>query len=140
MKRAGLEIKKKEEASERNWRFARIGDNGRESVDGAEAEESADKGITKSRAGARSGLARRRAWWSSGAGMEMRDGRAAVREEIRESGERVWRDNRPPWEREVMWRDRALGWMVAWTSWAVSKMGESGMMAALGWLGTRRTE
>jgi hypothetical protein len=36
-------------------------DNGRESVDGEEAEGSADKGITKKRAGARSGLARRRA-------------------------------------------------------------------------------
>jgi hypothetical protein len=34
--------------------------------------------------------------------MEMRDGRAAVREEIRESGERVWRDNRPPRDGEVM--------------------------------------
>jgi len=36
-----------------------IEDNGRENVDGEEAEESADKGITKRRAGARSGLARR---------------------------------------------------------------------------------
>lgn len=34
--------------------------------------------------------------------MEMRDGRAAVKEEIRVSGGRVWRDNRPPREGEVM--------------------------------------
>ena len=32
-----------------------MGDNGRESVDGAEAEAWADKGRTKRRAGARSG-------------------------------------------------------------------------------------
>ena len=44
--------------------------------------------------------------------METREGRASVREEIRESGERVWRDNRPPGEGEVIWTDRALRWMV----------------------------
>lgn len=34
--------------------------------------------------------------------MEMRDGRASVIEEMRRSGERVWRDNSPPREGEVM--------------------------------------
>jgi hypothetical protein len=34
--------------------------------------------------------------------MEMSEGRAAVREVARASGERVWRDNRPPLEGEVM--------------------------------------
>ena len=69
---------------------------------GVVAEESGDKGIAKSRAGARSGLAKKRAWWLSGLWMGMRDGRAAVREEIRSSGERVWRDNKPAREEEVM--------------------------------------
>ena len=30
------------------------------------------------------------------------EGRAAIREAIRASGERVWRDNRPPLDGEVM--------------------------------------
>lgn len=34
--------------------------------------------------------------------MEVRVGRMSVMEEIRASGERVWRDNRPPREGEVM--------------------------------------
>ena len=60
MKRVGLEREKyEEEGSERNWTWERILDNGRESVDGVEAEESGDKGMTKSRAGTRSGLAKR---------------------------------------------------------------------------------
>lgn len=61
-KRIGFEREKyEEERSERNWTWERILDNGRESVDGTEAEESGDKGMTKRRAGARSGLAKRRA-------------------------------------------------------------------------------
>jgi len=60
MKRVGLEREKWEEESfERNLTWERIGDNGRESAEGAEAEDSADKGMTKRRVGARSGLARR---------------------------------------------------------------------------------
>jgi hypothetical protein len=60
MKRVGFETEKwEEEPFERKWTCERIDDNGRESVDGAEAEETADKGMTKRRAGARSGLARR---------------------------------------------------------------------------------
>ena len=61
MKRGGFEMKKWVAVSERNWRWRRIGNNGRESVSGAEAEESADKGIAKSRVGPRWGLAKRRA-------------------------------------------------------------------------------
>ena len=72
--------------------------------------------------------------------MESTNGRAAVSELIRVSGERVWRDNRPPLEGEVMVTDRALGWMVTWTSWEVRKMGERGTSDALDWLGTRRAE
>lgn len=34
--------------------------------------------------------------------MEINEGRAAVREVTRASGERVWRDNWPPLEGEVM--------------------------------------
>ena len=34
--------------------------------------------------------------------METTDGRAAISEAIRASGERVWRDNRPPLDGEVM--------------------------------------
>lgn len=62
MKRVGFEREKREDDRfERNCMGERIGDNGTESVDGAEAEESADKGSTKSRAGVRSGLAKRKA-------------------------------------------------------------------------------
>ena len=103
MKRAGFETEKREkEPFERKWTWERMGDNGRESVDGTEAEESADKGMIKRRVGVRSGLAMRHAWRLSGSGMEMTEGRAVVREVIRASGERVWRDNRPPLEEEVM--------------------------------------
>jgi hypothetical protein len=56
MKRVGFEIEKQEEeAFERDWMRERMEDNGRESVDGVEAEDSADKGMTKRRAGVRSG-------------------------------------------------------------------------------------
>jgi hypothetical protein len=103
MKRVGFETEKREkEPLERKWTCERIGDNGRENVEGTEAEEWADKGITKRRVGVRSGLAMRHAWRLSGSGMEMTEGRAAEREGIRASGERVWRDNRPPLEEEVM--------------------------------------
>lgn len=94
--------KQEEEGFERNWTWERIGDNGRESVDGVEAEESGDKGMRKRRVGARSGLARRQACRLSGSGMETTEGRAVVRELMRASGEGVWRDNRPPLEGEVM--------------------------------------
>jgi hypothetical protein len=54
MKRVGFEMEKQEEgASERERTWERIRDNGRESVDGA--EELADKGMAKRRAGVRSG-------------------------------------------------------------------------------------
>lgn len=120
--------------------WEKMGDNGTENVDGTEDEESEDKGMRKRRAGNRSGWVRIHAYRLSGSGMEMADERAAVRETMRASGERVWRDNWPPLAGEVTWMDRALVLMVTWISCEVSKMGERGMMAALGCLGMRRAE